>query len=102
MLQREHGITLGYAPVCLSCLDIELFAREASVAKRLKALGLTGSGATTKRLPADVKRQLILDQMAQDPAGRQGPSTIKEAVAWNTGIHLTRWAHSRVQLYLFK
>ncbi|EDR05063.1 uncharacterized protein LACBIDRAFT_330157 [Laccaria bicolor S238N-H82] len=74
LLQKEHGITLG----------------EASVAKQLKAVGLTGSGATTKQLPANVKRQLILDQMAQDPAGRQGPSTVKEAIAWNTGIHLTR------------
>ena len=40
--------------------------------------------------------------MAQDPAGRQGPSTVKEAIAWNTGIHLTRWVHSWVQYYLSK
>jgi len=56
----------------------------------------------TKQLPADVKHQLILDQMAQDPAGQQGPSTIKEAITWNTGIHLTSWVHSWVQLYLSK
>ncbi|EDR06854.1 uncharacterized protein LACBIDRAFT_328609 [Laccaria bicolor S238N-H82] len=49
-----------------------------------------GSGAMTAELPDDQKCQPILDQMAKDPAGCHGPSLIKEAIAHETGIHLTR------------
>ncbi|EDR01177.1 uncharacterized protein LACBIDRAFT_333521 [Laccaria bicolor S238N-H82] len=63
--------------------------REASIGRRFKLLGLKGSGAMTAELPDDQKHQLILDQMAKDPAGRRGPSLIKEAIAHETGIHLT-------------
>ena len=50
----------------------------------------------TAELPDDQKRQLILDQMAKDPAGGCGPSLIKEAIAHETGIHLTRFVVNNV------
>ncbi len=63
---------------------------QASVGRRFNQLGLTASGLTTKRLPETVKRQLVLDQLEKDPANKKGPKTVKEAIAFDTGIHLTR------------
>ena len=58
--------------------------------RRKRQLGLKGSGATTKELPETIKRQLLLNQMAKDPTGKQGPRTIKEGIACDEGIHITR------------
>jgi hypothetical protein len=67
---------------------------EATVARRRKALGLKGSAATTKATPDAVKRQLVLDQMAKDPTGMQGPRTIKEGIAHDTGESVSRYVTS--------
>lgn len=61
-----------------------------TVARRRKAYGLQGSGATTQEMPLPEKRQLVLDELAKDPLGRKGPEAIKEAISLNTGIRLTR------------
>ena len=61
-----------------------------SIARRFKRLGLTASSLTTERLPETVKRQLVLDQLEKDPGNRKGPKLIKEAIAFDTGLHLTR------------
>jgi hypothetical protein len=61
------------------------------VARRRKAIGLKGSHATTKALPDAVKRQYVLDQMAKDPTGMQGPRIIKEGIAHDTGEILSRY-----------
>ena len=63
---------------------------EATVARRLRKLGLFASGLTTKRMPNTEKRQYVLDQMAKDPTSKQGPGTIKEGIANKHGVHLTR------------
>ncbi|KAK7018706.1 hypothetical protein VNI00_018299 [Paramarasmius palmivorus] len=63
---------------------------ESSITRRKKAYGILGSGATTRTLPETEKRQLIFDQMAKDPSRMQGPRTIKEGIAFDQGVHLTR------------
>ncbi|KAF8482338.1 hypothetical protein JB92DRAFT_3149094 [Gautieria morchelliformis] len=70
----EHGIKMS----------------RATVDRRRSALELKSSGITTSSLPVTVKRQLVLDQMAQDPTRRRGPKLLVEAIAREHGIHLTR------------
>jgi hypothetical protein len=74
LLYDEHGIKLS----------------ESSVARRRRALGLYASGVTTRQLPETVKRQLVLTQMSKDPERKLGPRMIKQLIARDTGIHLTR------------
>ncbi|KIJ62120.1 hypothetical protein HYDPIDRAFT_114964 [Hydnomerulius pinastri MD-312] len=74
LLYDEHGIKLS----------------ESSVARRRRTLGLYASGITTRQLPETVKRQLILTQMSKDPGKKLGPRMIKQLIAKETGIHLTR------------
>ena len=54
------------------------------------------SGKTTQMLPDSIKEQLVRDQLAKDPLGRLGPRTIKERLALDTGIHLTRYDNYRL------
>jgi hypothetical protein len=63
---------------------------ESSVARRRRALGLYASGVTTRQLPETIKRQLVLTQMSKDPEKKLGPRMIKQLIARDTGIHLTR------------
>ncbi|KAF8967506.1 hypothetical protein BDZ97DRAFT_525196 [Flammula alnicola] len=74
LLLEEHGLTLS----------------ESSISRRKRKLGLRGSHITTLELSDDLKRQLILDQMAKDPAGKLGPRIVKQAIFEETGIQLTR------------
>jgi len=74
LLWAEHGIHMS----------------EASVTRRRSRLQLHGSRTTSCSLSTTVKRQLVLDQMAKDPARRQGPDLIKEGIAFDQGIHLSR------------
>ncbi|KIJ14659.1 hypothetical protein PAXINDRAFT_169591 [Paxillus involutus ATCC 200175] len=74
LLYDEHGIKLS----------------ESSVARRRRSLGLYASGVTTRQLPETVKRQLVLTQMSKDPGKKLGPRMIKQFIAKETGIHLTR------------
>ncbi len=54
-------------------------------------LGLLGSSVATATLPDEVKTQLVLDQMVQDPLSRQGPNSVREGILFDTGIKLTRY-----------
>lgn len=63
---------------------------EATVARRRKQYGLQGSGQTTRGLPDTVKRQMVADQLSKDPKSRKGPKTVREAIAFDTGVKLTR------------
>ncbi|GLB37945.1 hypothetical protein LshimejAT787_0409960 [Lyophyllum shimeji] len=74
MLLAEHGIKMS----------------PRTVTRRRRDYKLLGAGATTRALPLPVKRQLVLDQLAQDPMSRQGPKTVIEGIALATGHHLTR------------
>ncbi|KAF8425816.1 hypothetical protein L210DRAFT_3421016 [Boletus edulis BED1] len=74
LLLAEHG-------VCMS---------EAAVTRRRKSLGLHGSRTISHALSANVKRQLVLDQTAKDPARHQGPDLIKEGVAFDRGVRISR------------
>jgi hypothetical protein len=66
------------------------------VKRRRKELGLLGSGATIKLMPDREKEQLVLDQMDQDPARRQGVLSTRQKVAFQTGTHLTKEYVSQV------
>ncbi|KAJ3782569.1 hypothetical protein GGU10DRAFT_396781 [Lentinula aff. detonsa] len=74
LLKIEHGITL--AP--------------SSVTRRKKHWSIQGSSATTQSMPDLDKRQLVLDEMANDPNGKRGPRVIKEILALRHKVHLTR------------
>ncbi|KAI0061719.1 hypothetical protein BV25DRAFT_1857161 [Artomyces pyxidatus] len=74
LLHDDHGITMSVS----------------TVARRRKALGLRGSGAMTRATPDAVKKQLVLNQLAKNPMQKNGPRAIKEAIAAETGVHLTR------------
>ncbi|KAG5339850.1 hypothetical protein C0989_003307 [Termitomyces sp. Mn162] len=74
-LLDEHGIIMS----------------DSTVARRRRELGLKASGKTTADLPDDVKRQLVLDQMAKDTAGQIGTLTVKTRIFQETGIDLTRY-----------
>ena len=44
-------------------------------------------------MPDTEKRQYVLDQMAKDPTSKQGPRTIKEGIANEYGVHLTKYVN---------
>ena len=62
-----------------------------TVKRRRKALGLTGSGATMRAMPLQTAEQLVVAQMDKDPAKRHGVRTIQHKIAFNEGVHLTRY-----------
>ncbi|KAM5544110.1 hypothetical protein V8D89_002296 [Ganoderma adspersum] len=74
LLYAEHGIKISTA----------------SITRRRKELGLQGSKGTTRAMPESTKRQLVLDQLEKHPMGGLGPRRVKEAIANDTGVHLTR------------
>ncbi|KAG1845558.1 hypothetical protein F4604DRAFT_1662541 [Suillus subluteus] len=74
LLKAEHGITMS----------------EATVSRRRQQFGLLGSNQSTRSLPNSTKRQLVLDQLAQDPLHRRGPRLVREAIVADTGNLLTR------------
>ena len=67
-----------------------VLSSESSISRRKRKLGLKASHLTTLELDVNVKRQLILDQMAKDPKGRLGARMVKQGILRDTGIHLTR------------
>ncbi|KAJ2935155.1 hypothetical protein H1R20_g1901, partial [Candolleomyces eurysporus] len=73
LLRTVHGIQMS----------------SATVARRWNSMGLKGSTATSRDLPDETKRQYVLDACAEDPAGRQGPGSIRENIRLKTGVHLT-------------
>ncbi|KDQ11750.1 hypothetical protein BOTBODRAFT_176943 [Botryobasidium botryosum FD-172 SS1] len=74
LLQVEHGIKMGAA----------------TVGRRLSAFGISASGATTKNMPLQEKRQLVLDQLGKDTTQMQGVQAIHEGITMDTGVTLTR------------
>ncbi|KAG1859675.1 hypothetical protein F4604DRAFT_1588966 [Suillus subluteus] len=74
LLQAEHGIIMS----------------EATVVQHRQQFGLLESGQLTCSLPGSTKRQLVLDQLAQDPLHHCGPHLVQEAIVADTGHLLTR------------
>jgi hypothetical protein len=60
------------------------------VAHHRSTIGLKGSATMMKALPDTVKQQLVLDQMAKDPMGMQGPRIIKEGIAHDMGQSISQ------------
>ncbi|KAJ7592636.1 hypothetical protein C8J56DRAFT_929099 [Mycena floridula] len=87
---HRAGITDKHKISALLKADHDITLSASSVTRRKKDWGIKGSRVTMNELPETTKRQLVLDQMAQDPAGNRGPRTVKEGIARQTGIHLTR------------
>lgn len=42
-------------------------------------------------MPETDKCQLVIDQLEKDPSNWRGPKTVKDVIAFDTGIHLTRF-----------
>jgi hypothetical protein len=59
--------------------------------RRRKELNLKGSGAMQKEMPLAEAEQLVLDQMAEDPAKHHGVRTIQHKMAFTNSVHLPRW-----------
>ncbi|KAG1741481.1 uncharacterized protein EDB91DRAFT_1237141 [Suillus paluster] len=74
LLKAEHGVTMS----------------EATVARCWQQFGLLGSAQSTHSLPGPTKRQLVLNQLAQDPLHCRGPRLVCEAIMADTGHLLTR------------
>ncbi|KAH7909728.1 hypothetical protein BJ138DRAFT_1114711 [Hygrophoropsis aurantiaca] len=70
--------------------DYQITMGEWTVKRRRKELGLTGSGVTTKAMPRQEAKQLVVSQMDKDPNRRHGVRTIKHKVAFQNGVQLTR------------
>ena len=78
-------------PICFAPLILSYnCVSTVTVTRRKAKLGLKGSGVTTEMLLETAKRQMLLKQMAKDPTGKQGPRTMKENIALDEGVHLTR------------
>jgi hypothetical protein len=55
---------------------------------------LKGSGATMKTIDPGNAEQLVVDQMDKDPAKRAGVRTVMHKIAFEDGIHMTRYGQS--------
>jgi hypothetical protein len=70
-------------------INYQMALSQATVARRCDDLGLHGSRKATRQMSETDKRQLVLDQMSQDPTGRRGPVLKREAIIFHTGVRLT-------------
>ena len=53
-------------------------------------MGLLGARVTKDAIETDGVMQLVLQEMARDPKGLKGQSTIKKLIQTRTGIHVPR------------
>lgn len=91
LISKDLNVQIRCVSISWACNPMVLRHNSpATIGRRRKALGLKGSGHTTQELPPIEKRQLVLNQLAKDPAQRKGPQSIKEAIALETGVLLTR------------
>ena len=101
LLLKDLGVTMrsvnSLYPVRIIA-DYYKLHSTATISRRKRKLGLKGSSATTKSIPDVVKRQMVLDQMAKDPTGMQGPRTVKKGIAQDTGENITRYATNMLSL----
>ncbi|KAH7869316.1 uncharacterized protein C8R40DRAFT_1241123 [Lentinula edodes] len=74
LLKSDYGITLSAS----------------SVTRHKSHWRIKASRVTTATMPEIDKRQAVFDEMAKDPNGQRGPRIIKERIALDQGIHLTR------------
>ncbi|KAG6821882.1 hypothetical protein H0H87_004943 [Tephrocybe sp. NHM501043] len=61
---------------------------DSTVKRRRKALGLSGAGATFKKIDLAVAKQIILYKMEKDITKSAGVRTIKVNIAYNFELHL--------------
>jgi hypothetical protein len=54
-------------------------------------MDLKGGGATMKTIDPGTAEQLVVNKMDKDPAKRAGVRTIMHKIAFEDGIHLTRY-----------
>lgn len=92
-LLAEHQITMRYVGAVYDGL---LFTNgkpysATTVKRRRKELGLTGSGVTTREMLPQVSEQLVLNKMDKDPGKWHGVRTIRQKVAHEDGVQLTRY-----------
>lgn len=90
-LEKDLGIRLRYYLHFFVCLTFTKPLHSAGTVKRRRqALQLKGSGATRKEMPPEQAKQLVLDQMVEDPVKRHGVRTIQQKLAFAHGVHLPR------------
>ncbi|KAJ7021740.1 hypothetical protein C8F04DRAFT_972311 [Mycena alexandri] len=70
--------------------DYKITTSASTVKRRRKALGLSGGGATVKKMAKADAVQLVLNKVDKDPAKRAGVRTIRATVAFEDGVILTR------------
>ncbi|KJA17762.1 hypothetical protein HYPSUDRAFT_191733 [Hypholoma sublateritium FD-334 SS-4] len=98
---HDRGITSVPKIRQLLLADYGIKMQDRTIFQRRKILGIKASGATTRSLPDTVKRQLVLDELREDPGGQLGPRMIKKRILERTGIHLTRdYVASEMRLHV--
>ncbi|KAF9027086.1 hypothetical protein BDZ89DRAFT_882028, partial [Hymenopellis radicata] len=73
-LQRDHSIIISAK----------------SIQRRRKQSGILGPRQAAKAIPEDTQRQMVLDQMANDPLSNRGPRVVQENISGDTGTRLPR------------
>ena len=56
-------------------------------------MGLQGSASTMKTIDPSAAEQLVVKVVDKDPAKRSGVQTIHQRIAFDDGIHLTRYGN---------
>ncbi|KAF9474800.1 hypothetical protein BDN70DRAFT_815066 [Pholiota conissans] len=87
---HDRGITSAKTILALLKADLDVTISRATLFRRKETLNIHGSGRTTRDLPDTVKRQLVLDELREDPLSRMGPDMLRESILDRTGKHLTR------------
>ncbi|PPQ82661.1 hypothetical protein CVT25_007551 [Psilocybe cyanescens] len=93
LLQAELGKSLRYFILFCFVTAINcLFISESSIKRRRLDLGLHSarSGVQKRLLSYQDKTQIVLNQLKKDPSKGQGLSNIKNHIAHDQGIHLSR------------
>ncbi|KAF9231624.1 hypothetical protein BU15DRAFT_82173 [Melanogaster broomeanus] len=83
---QRHAVTSCHRISQLLLVEHNIKMSPTTVARRRKDLNLQASGATTRLLSSVVKRQLVLDELAQDPLHHRGPQTVREGIAATSNI----------------
>ena len=86
---------MRYSPWnCCFNLLISSSTSASTVKTRRKEMNLIGSGATMKIIDPGNAEQLVVNKMDKDPAKCAGMRTIMHKIAFEDGIHLTRYGLS--------
>lgn len=89
-LLAEHGIAVRQVEFSLFVPRINDHLSERTIARRWQELGLVASRKQEEKLTRARVRELVEEEMENDPDGQMGQNAIKANIAMRTGLHLKR------------